>query len=140
MVKTMRTRFGVLLAALAFMPLAAPAAHAVPGADAGAGALVGNHIINMYSGKCLVARDTNLGTGAVQFDCGSFADQNWVLESSGVGPWKIRNAYTYLPARPGNGERGTGRHYAVQPRAVRRPALVPAGLEAREVHRCDIRK
>jgi hypothetical protein len=101
MAKTMRAAVGVMLAALAFTPglLGAPAAqatHDAAPARPATTASYGNHIINMYSWKCLVARDASPGTGAVQYDCGSYADQNWVLVQRTEYQWEIKNAFTGL--------------------------------------------
>ena len=107
MVRRGTVAIGVLVAVLAIVP-GVSSAQATPsattnGASGDTRVLAGNHIINRNSGKCLVARDSAPGTGAVQTPCASFADQNWVLVSEIGGWWQIKNAYTNLCLRAPGG-------------------------------------
>lgn len=43
-----------------------------------------------------MAWDKSPGTGAGQYPCGSFADQDRILEDSGLNFWQFRNECTRL--------------------------------------------
>ncbi|MEV7601261.1 RICIN domain-containing protein [Kitasatospora sp. NPDC089797] len=66
------------LAASAFLGMAGPAS-AADGKQPASLTAGGMHVQNANSNKCLVAQGTANNAGAFQYDCASFADQNWSL-------------------------------------------------------------